>query len=572
MLNLSEQQKAIVSQPLGALCITACAGSGKTRVAVHRLVEMRRLLQDRHGIVALLSFSNVAVDTFRRDYDDLVRTGVAGVRGAVEIDTVDGFITTHILRPHAYRTMGASRSAFLINGNEPFLRSFTVFDGTRSHPTASVRVSVAGPDFKYELVGPYTSAPIAAGIAEKGVKKLGGVGAYTHSTGRYWALQTLKEQPMVLRALVRRYPHLLVDEAQDIAPEHQALLELMVAAGSQLSLIGDCNQGIYEFSGADGAFLAGYGGKPDVAASGLTVNYRSVPSILDVANKIAGRTDTAARIEPETLSGPFYLPYSNTDKPALLAAFRTMVEGAGLKPENCAIVCRSTSMATQWGGDEDVGGRGAVKAFARATVCRDRHHQNDAAFKLALGAIVGLLADDHGDLAGKILRPMQYPELRVLRRAIWGFVRDPAKGLPIGTLLAETQWHPLLVTRVRAFLSQLEADFSLLPGDNIGNKLAKTALANVALVQAPDLVGPAGPRFRVSTVHQVKGESIDAVMYVASRGHVRSLIDGTKSEDGRIGYVAVTRARNLFVLAVPHDRMSEFAADLVAAGYRTPGS
>lgn len=570
MLSLSEQQKGIVSQPLGPLCITACAGSGKTRAAVHRLVEMRRLLQDRHGVVALLSFSNVAVDTFRRDYENLVRTGVAKAPGTVEIDTVDGFITTNILRPHAYRTMRTNRSAFLIDGNEPFLRRFTVFDGTRSHPTSSIRVSVAGPEFKFALASGHSIVPIASSVAERAITKLGCVGAYTHSIGRYWALRTLKEQPMVLRALVRRYPHVLIDEAQDIAPEHQALLELMVGAGSQLSLIGDCNQGIYEFSGADGAFLAGYGAKPEVTAISLTVNYRSVPSILKVANNIAGRTDTAARTEPETPNGPFYLPYNSSDKAALLAAFQTMAKGAGLRPENCAIVCRSTSIARQWGGDEDVGGRGAVKAFARATVCRDRHKHNDAAFRLALGAIVGLLAEDHGDLAGKILRPMQYPELRGLRRAIWGFVRDSTKGLPMGKLTADTQWHPLLVARVRAFLNQLETDFSLRPGENIGNKLAKTGLTNVALVQALDLVAPAGPRFRVSTVHQVKGESIDAVMYVASRGHVRSLIDGTKSEDGRIGYVAVTRARNLFVLAVPEVHMSEFESELIATGFRKP--
>jgi superfamily I DNA/RNA helicase len=55
MMMLSEQQKTIVGLPLHPLSVTACAGSGKTKTAVYRLAEMRRLLNDDHGIIALLS-------------------------------------------------------------------------------------------------------------------------------------------------------------------------------------------------------------------------------------------------------------------------------------------------------------------------------------------------------------------------------------------------------------------------------------------------------------------------------------------------------------------------------------
>lgn len=106
-------------------------------------VQMRRSSADKHGLVALLSFSNVAVDTFRKDYSVLARSQSTVPHSlAVEIDTVDGFITSNILRPHAYRSMGAPRTAFLVQGKEPFLRNFTVYDGRRPHPTAELRVSL----------------------------------------------------------------------------------------------------------------------------------------------------------------------------------------------------------------------------------------------------------------------------------------------------------------------------------------------------------------------------------------------------------------------------------------------
>jgi hypothetical protein len=91
MAGLSCKQKEILELPLVPICVTACAGSGKTRTAVHRLEAMRRLLDDRHGMIALLSFSNVAVDTFRKDYfaPAGVRTGgstpVADVGGRLKV-------------------------------------------------------------------------------------------------------------------------------------------------------------------------------------------------------------------------------------------------------------------------------------------------------------------------------------------------------------------------------------------------------------------------------------------------------------------------------------------------------
>jgi superfamily I DNA/RNA helicase len=113
MTSLSSEQQAIVELPLEPLCVTACAGSGKTRTATHRLWQMRKLLEDRHGIVALLSFSNVAVDTFRQDYYLLGRTRASSSRSsAVEIDTVDGFLTTNVIGPHAHRAMGRRERFF----------------------------------------------------------------------------------------------------------------------------------------------------------------------------------------------------------------------------------------------------------------------------------------------------------------------------------------------------------------------------------------------------------------------------------------------------------------------------
>jgi hypothetical protein len=150
-------------------------------------------------------------------------------------------------------------------------------------------------------------------------------------------------------------------------------------------------------------------------------------------------------------------------------------------------------------------------------------------------------------------------------------MRDQAIGLPSGTLAASTDWHAQLVPRVKGLVEKICKDFDLEATDNIGRKLAKTRLEERPLVAVRDLAQADATPIRVSTVHKVKGESIGGVMYVVTRAHLTELLDGPNSEVGRIGYVALTRARDLFVLAVPENCLKDFEEVLDAKGFRRPG-
>lgn len=159
-----------------------------------------------------------------------------------------------------------------------------------------------------------------------------------------------------------------------------------------------------------------------------------------------------------------------------------------------------------------------------------------------------------------------------MRRTIWSFVRDAENGLPHGALLADTEWHPKLVKNVKALLADLKSRYGLEPCDTIGQRLKKAALPHAGLFQTPDLVAPDVVTLRTETVHQVKGESIDAVLYVASKPHASEMLAGVATEDGRIGYVALTRARNLFLLGVPINSLAELRPALLARGFLEAGA
>ena len=96
--------------------------------------------------------------------------------------------------------------------------------------------------------------------------------------------------------------------------------------------------------------------------------------------------------------------------------------------------------------------------------------------------------------------------------------------------------------------------------------MAKRRLDDIALSGA-NANDKEGPGLRVETVHQVKGESIDAVLYIATNANISALLTGTATEEGRIGYVALTRAKNLFWLAVPNSCLGTMRAELIKAGF-----
>ena len=577
MTELSAEQLAIIVASRDPMAVVACAGSGKTRTAIERVAEIRKKLGDHRGRVALLSFSNVAVDTFCKNYQTLLQGMPLSVgREGVDIDTLDGFITSNVLRPHAYRTMGCERTPFLIAGTEPFLRNkdFTFWvqaPNTKALPVQPgnlhkvvVNMKAGISSFHYRQ---HTSLlPINNGSTV--ANRLAKVGAYTHDLGRYWCHQTLLTQPGILRALVRRYPHILIDEAQDIGTLHQAILELLIQAGAQVSLIGDPNQGIYEFAGADGKFLANYEKRPEVKRFGLTRNYRSVPLILELANSLAARKDEPDRAAPETLHGAFFIGYKDSERQQLISAFEATVLVANLRVERSAVLCRGRDQVNNLTGNDSPGGQGVVKGFVRAAILRDKQQNYQGAFKSVAACIVGLLADPPSGLVAMLTQPALHPEAKLLRRLIWEFTRDADVGLPSAKLVADAEWHSQLRQRMTVLLSAIQQDFGLTTADNLGNKLAKTGLPNTPLFVVGDLAASQNEPIRIDTVHQVKGESLDAVLYLAEKRHVSALLAGVDTELGRIGYVAVTRARNLLWLGVPANALKELRPALLARGFK----
>lgn len=566
-MTLTVEQQAIVDAPDGPFAVTACAGSGKTRTAVHRLAELRRRMGTARGRPVLLSFTNVAVDTFRHEYRALSQRFPRDVRqDNVEINTFDGFLCSHVLRSHGHRTMGATRIPYLVKGTEPFLTNFSFRVGNIPKPIVELAAVYEAGDFRFEHRPFGSGLPVDSSVALPKVLGLGRHGGYTHGLTPYWAFRVLAEQPGILRAICRRYPRILIDEAQDFGPCHQALLELLANSGCELSLIGDANQGIYAFNGADGSFLTTYAERTGGRSYELTVNHRSVPAILNVANNLSGRQDSSAVTPSSDGERAWFMGYETAALNQLLDAFTVSIANLGLKIDQSAVICRASDLAGRLNGSRSEMGQGQVQQLALAAVLRDHHGRFEDAFALVAAAVANLLEGTPRDFLVQVRDTSRAAGMREVRRAIWQFTRNPEHGLPSAHLIANAQWHANLVRSMTRLLDSVGRALSCAVRERLGQRLARTGLPGTPLLPGPDIGAQAAPRIRCDTVHKSKGESLDAVLYVTTREHANAMLNGVDSEVGRIGYVAVTRARRLLWVAVPQNALGGLRSRLVAAG------
>lgn len=575
MNPLSGQQQAIIDAPLGAMSVVACAGSGKTKTAVQRLAKIKEELNQTRSHVALLSFSNVAVNTFKEARSKNSIPNINGVHNTrITIDTFDGFITSNILRPHAYRSMGCVRTPFLLTGSEPFLQNdkFKFWYTSTSSKNLPIQgnqlndvvVNIDNDDFVFSYRINDMKFEINNGLQV--TKNLAKLGAYTHELGKFWSLYSLSDQPGILRVLANRYPHIIVDEAQDIGVLHQYILELLIEQGVNVTLIGDPNQAIYEFAGANGQFITAFDAEPTNNSYDLTLNYRSIPDVLKVANSISGRADKAKAESMNGEHGAYYAVYDAKNHKQLVETFVNKLQKTGLSVNNSAVLYRGKSGIEKLQVTSKAVGQGRVKLLALAAIHRDANSNFHEAFRLVTSCVVGLLDTPPENLTTMIINPGRYPEVRDIRQDIWLFVRSSDEGLPSATLKASTEWHGLVKTRLVKLLDSIEEKYGYSKVDRIGNKLKKTELVDEPLIPVLELALGERLDIRVDTVHQAKGESLDAVLYMAQKKHIDAMLNGVDTELGRIGYVAVTRAKNLFLLGVPKNAVKELAPKLEDIG------
>lgn len=272
--DLAPDQREAVLHPSGAARIIAPAGSGKTRVLTERL---RHLLVDRgyeRERVTALAYNRRAAEEMAartRDCRPQVQTLHAlgyGVLGRPRL--LDEREVRNLLRPmiDLPKVLGQDPLA-------PYLEAL-----------AEVRLALRTPAQVEARRGDVEGL---AALFPRYRERLRREGAIDYDEQIYGALECLLGDPEARREAQRRCTHLLVDEFQDLTPAYLLLVRLLAGPAGQVFGVGDDDQVIYGYAGADPRFLIEYRKYfPGAAEYGLEVNYRCPSGVVEAAGRLLG--------------------------------------------------------------------------------------------------------------------------------------------------------------------------------------------------------------------------------------------------------------------------------------------
>ena len=290
--GLNERQLEAVNTLEGPLLVLAGAGTGKTTVITRRILNLVRSGVRPEQILAL-TFTKKAA---REMYERVSKLLGCEPRGMV-ISTFHA-LGFRLLRHEGHR-VGLKREAALVSratqgdiakrvlqeidrgGELSDVHLLTAISRAKNHgltPTALEEQAKSGSSRKLaRAYKQYEEALRAESLID-------------FDDMITLSLRLLREAELVRRECLRRWPFLLVDEYQDTSCDQYELVKLLLGRRQNLCVVGDDDQSIYRFRGAEvGNILAFESDFPNAKVVVLETNYRSTGEIVELANRVIER-------------------------------------------------------------------------------------------------------------------------------------------------------------------------------------------------------------------------------------------------------------------------------------------
>ena len=616
--TLNPPQREAVMQTEGPLLILAGAGSGKTRVLTHRIAY----LMDEIGVnpwnILAITFTNKAAQEMRERVDKLVGFGSE----SIWVSTFHS-ACVRILRRHI-DNLGYSTNFTIYDTDDQksvmkdVCRKLNIDTKVYKERSLLAQISHA----KHELLTPDDMELKAAG--DYNMKKVASVYREYQATLRknnaldfddliVKTVELFQNCGAVLEYYQERFKYIMVDEYQDTNTAQFKFISLLAQKYENLCVVGDDDQSIYKFRGANIGNILGFERIfPEAKVIRLEQNYRSTQNILNAANRvISNNTERKVKTlwtENEEGSKVHFRQFFNAYEEAeYVAGEISKAKRDGIcSYRNCAILYRTNAQSRIFE-EKFIAANipyklvGGVNFYARKEIkdllCYLKTIDNardDLAVqriinvpKRGIGATTLGRVQDYADHMGISL----YEALRVAEEVpsigrsaskIDSFVtfiqtlKSKAEALTVEEILQE-------VIDSTGYVTELEAedtDEARARIENIDELISKTVayqeameeqnlpatlssfLEEVALVADIDTVDPDQDYVLLMTLHSAKGLEFPYVFMVGMEdgifpSHMTiSYGDGSElEEERRLCYVGITRAMKELTLTCAQQRM-----------------
>ncbi|MBQ90125.1 MAG: ATP-dependent DNA helicase PcrA [Acidimicrobiaceae bacterium] len=307
--GLNPAQLDAVTHSQGPLLVVAGAGSGKTRVLTRRIAH---LIGERgvspFGILAI-TFTNKAAGEMK----ERVARLVGDIAHRMWVSTFHS-ACVRILRRDAERIGYPSRFSIYDQGDSTRLVGQVVRDlglDAKRYPSRGLQAAISAAKNDGLDAGAYAdraTGPHEARVADVFTgyqQRLLAAGAMDFDDLLGNAVRLLRGHPEVLADHRRRFEHILVDEYQDTNSVQNELVLLLAEEHRNVCVVGDSDQSIYQFRGADVRNILEFEQAfPDATVVVLDQNYRSTQTILDAANAVITRNEDRPPKDLWTDAGP----------------------------------------------------------------------------------------------------------------------------------------------------------------------------------------------------------------------------------------------------------------------------
>jgi|TARA_B100002003_G_scaffold12688_1_gene10841 DNA helicase-2/ATP-dependent DNA helicase PcrA len=604
---------------MGPLLVVAGAGSGKTRVLTRRVAY---LIAERDvspfGILAI-TFTNKAAAEMK----ERVAALVGPVAHRMWVSTFHS-ACVRILRSDAEHIGFPSRFSIYDQGDAVRLTGYVIRDlnlDSKRFPARAIHASISAS--KNEGVGSSAYTERATGSFEKRIaevfveyqKRLQRAGAMDFDDLLANTVHLLRSNPDVLEKYRRRFQHILVDEYQDTNQVQNELVMLLAEEHRNLCVVGDSDQSIYRFRGADIRNILDFETAfPDATVVVLDQNYRSTQTILDAANAVitrnAGRTPK--ELWTDTGPGESIVAYRAGDEEDearwVVERIRSLCSGGGFRWSDMAVFYRTNAQSRAI--EERLVRSGVSYKVVGGTRFYERREIRDAMAYLKLAAnpsdevaakrVLNVPKRGVGDTSVRRIDALAEATGCGFLEALYRCSEAGVSGRAVGGVRSFLDLHETLVDHVddgpaavleaalagSGYLDELTAEHSVEADGRLENLAELVGVARdfedvadfleqVGLVaDTDDIPDPADDpnggesgsgtpdngEVVLMTLHAAKGLEYPVVFIIGMEDgvfpHMRSLGDPDQlEEERRLAYVGITRARQRLHLSHARCRM-----------------